>query len=349
MYDTLGSFRYHATFGVGITGPLGFFWYLGYYLRVGLALSKSQGAFDAIVAYGPFRCAIAGWIISRLTGAKLIIEVPGPPTEGFIFERGLWARFKLHAARMYVPYLLHRAQGLRLYYPSQLEGLDGGKFPPAFVFPDLVPVSLIDSMEEVRKNGDGRYILFLGFPFNRKGVDILIKSFNKISSNHPEVSLKVVGYCPYLEPYKKLAAGNPRISFHPGVPHEQAMALIANCTIFVLPSRAEGVPRALIEAMAARKPVVSTRVDGIPFLIDDGRDGLLVDPDDVDDLAFKMDRLLIDPGLARQLAEEGHRRVMRDFSEARYVEQFHEMLKTLVSEKQVAQKDSLVTKTGTTS
>ena len=99
QFDTLGSFRYHATLSVDMPGPLKFFWDLGYYLRVGLGLSKSQGAFDAIVTYGPFKCSIAGWIISRLTGSKLIIEVPGPPTDGFLFERGLWAKIKLHVAR----------------------------------------------------------------------------------------------------------------------------------------------------------------------------------------------------------------------------------------------------------
>ena len=171
----------------------------------------------------------------------------------------------------------------------------------------------------------------------------MIKAFNKISSSHPDISLKVVGHCPDREPYEKLAAGNPRISFQKGVDHEEAMALVANCTVFVLPSRAEGVPRVLIEAMAARKPVLSTRVSGIPYLVEEGQSGLLVDPDDVDGLASKMDQLLKDPGLAHQLEEKGHRRAMRDFSEARYVEQFHEMLKTLVGEKRVAREASQVT------
>jgi glycosyltransferase involved in cell wall biosynthesis len=332
VYDTLGSFHYHATFSTRVRKPLKLFWDLGYYVRMGLGLSKSKGTFDVIVTYGPFTCSIAGWIISRLTGAKLVVEVPGPPTDGFLFEKGLLSKIKLHVARTYVPSLLRRADGVRLYYPSQLEGLKGGEFPPAFVFPDLVPVSVISSMEEVKNNRDGRYILFLGCPFNRKGVDILLKAFNRISSKHREVSLKVVGYCPDLAPYQELAGGNPRIGFHPGVSHEQAMALMANCTFFVLPSRAEGVPRALIEAMAAGKPVVATRVSGIPFIIEDGSNGLLAEPESIDHLASQMDRLLSDPVLAQHLAEEGHRRALHELSEARYVEQFREMVEKLLEE-----------------
>jgi glycosyltransferase involved in cell wall biosynthesis len=330
VYNTLGSFRYHATFSVGIPQPFKMFWYMIYYLRKGLELSRTGGPFDVISCYGPFRCAIAGWIISRLTGAKLIIEVPGPPTEGFIFEPGLWSKIKLRVARLYVPYLLRRADGLRLYYPTQLDDLGGGGFPPAFVFPDLVPVSVFANPNEAATGDDGHYILFLGFPFKRKGVDILIQSFNQISEKYPDLSLRIVGYCPDLGPYKELAGQNNRISFHPGVPHEQAVELIANCTLFVLPSRAEGVPRALIEAMALSKPVVATRVSGIPCLIQDGSNGLLVEPDDVNDLATKMDHLLEDPELARRLAEESCRHVFQELSESRFVEQFHAMLVTLL-------------------
>ena len=82
----------------------------------------------------------------------------------------------------------------------------------------------------------------------------------------------------------------------------------------------------LLEAMAAGKPIVSTRVNGIPYIIEDGCTGLLVDADDVDGFASKLDRLLDDPGFARKLAEEARNRVFRDLSETRYVEQFCAMM-----------------------
>src|SRR5205823_7485104 len=97
-----------------------------------------------------------------------------------------------------------------------------------------------------------------------------------------------------------------------------------------LPSRAEGVPRVLIEAMAAKKPVISTRVHGIPYLVEDGVHGLLVEPDDVEGLASRMEQLLDDPGRAGRLADEGHRRVLGHFSEDCYKEVFREMMEYLV-------------------
>ena len=331
VYDMLGSFRYHATLSEGIPRPLRPGWEFAYLLRKGLQLSRARGGFDAIVAYGPFSFAFVGWLLRRWTGAKLVIEVPGPPTGGYAFEAGLVNPIKSRVARLYVPRLLRSADALRLYFPNQLDELPPGDYAPAFVFPDLVAVSTIVSGPRRETSQDGRYALFLGFPFERKGVDVLIKAFRRISDRHPDLSLKIVGHCPDLSPYRELAGGNPRIEFLSGQPHEKAMELMAGCTFFVLPSRAEGVPRVLIEAMAAKKPVISTRVHGIPYLVEDGVHGLLVEPGDVEGLASKMELLLDDPELARRLGDVGHRRVVGHFSEDCYKQGFRKMMEYLVS------------------
>ena len=223
LYDTLGSFRYHATLSDGILRPLKPGWEFAYLLRKGLQLSRMWGTFDAIVAYGPFSFAFVGWLLRQWTGAKLVVEVPGPPLGGHAFETGLINRIKSRVARLYVPRLLRSADALRLYFPNQLDELPPGNYAPAFVFPDLVAVSIIDSMLRKEASQDGRYALFLGFPFERKGVDVLIKAFRRISDRHPDLSLKIVGHCPDLSPYRELAGDNPRISFLPGQSHEKAM------------------------------------------------------------------------------------------------------------------------------
>jgi len=333
VYDMLGSFGYHATLSEGIPRPLRPAWEFAYLLRKGLQLSRARGRFDAIVAYGPFSFAFVGWLLRRWTGAKLVIEVPGPPTGGHAFEAGLINRIKSRVARLYVPLLLRSADALRLYFPNQLDELPPGDYAPAFVFPDLVAVSTIASAPRRETSQDRRYALFLGFPFERKGVDVLIKAFQRISDRHPDLSLKIVGHCPDLSPYRELAADNPRISFLPGQPHEKAMELMAGCTFFVLPSRAEGVPRVLIEAMAAKKPVISTRVYGTPYLVNHGVHGLLVEPGDIEGLATQMELLLNDPGLARRLAEAGHDRVFAHFSEECYKEEFRKMMEYLAAER----------------
>jgi glycosyltransferase involved in cell wall biosynthesis len=163
-------------------------------------------------------------------------------------------------------------------------------------------------------------VYFLGHPFDRKGVDLLIKAFNQIANRHPDVSLKIVGFCDDLTPYRELANHSPRVAFLPGVAHQQAMELMDNCTVFVLPSRLEGVPRVVMEAMACKRPVVASRIHGIPTLIEDGKHGLLFESEDVAGLADCLDRVLGDQEFAQRLGDEAHRRILDEFSEERFVE-----------------------------
>ena len=329
-FDTLGNFGYHATVSTQLPGFVRSFWNFAYSLGKSLQLSILQGRYDLVIAYGPFSLAVVGWFLKLFTRTKLVIEVPGPPTDGFIFEGGLVGRVKHRVALILVPFILRRADALRLYYAWQLDGLPGGQFPQAHVFPDFVPLALIDDTPRNPPGSSRNTILFLGYPFNRKGVDVLIKAFLRIAERHPQAFLSIVGHCPNLAPYEELAEGHPRIEFHRGVNHDEAMRRMAECTIFALPSRMEGVPRVLIEAMAARKPVVSTRVSGIPALVDHETNGLLCDVDDDAALAQCLDRLLSDHVYADKLAEEGHRHVRNTLSEACFVEQMSVMFESLV-------------------
>lgn len=95
---------------------------------------------------------------------------------------------------------------------------------------------------------------------------------------------------------------------------EDVPALLAGCDVFCLPSRAEGMPLVLLEAMAQARPVVATAVGGTPELVVEGETGLLVPADDVDALAVALERVLSNPVLAARLGEAGRARVERDFS-----------------------------------
>lgn len=107
--------------------------------------------------------------------------------------------------------------------------------------------------------------------------------------------------------------------------HANALGLIKACDAFVLPSRWEGLPIVLLEAMAAGRPVVATSVGGNTDLVVDGETGLLVPPDDAPALAAAIERLLADPALRSRLAAEGQRRVRERYTVDRMV-QAHEAL-----------------------
>jgi glycosyltransferase involved in cell wall biosynthesis len=90
--------------------------------------------------------------------------------------------------------------------------------------------------------------------------------------------------------------------------------------VVTLPSRSEGFGRVLVEAACLEKPVVASRVGGIPEVVIDGETGLLVAPDDPAALAEALTRLLGDPGLRAKLGAAGRLRATERFSAARHVE-----------------------------
>lgn len=101
---------------------------------------------------------------------------------------------------------------------------------------------------------------------------------------------------------------------------EQVRALYRTCDAFALPSFAEGIPVVLMEAMASGVACVSTRITGIPELIRDGIDGILVTPSDSKELADALENLMDDPELRQELGEAGRRRVSEEYNLPRNIE-----------------------------
>ena len=120
------------------------------------------------------------------------------------------------------------------------------------------------------------------------------------------------------------------VEFTGAVGHDRVAELVREADVFCLPTFAEGVPTVVQEAMAAELPVVTTAVFGIPELVEDGHEGLLVPPARADRLADALSRLLEDPGLRRRLGEQARLRVQRDYERARCVERWRSVLGPLL-------------------
>jgi len=104
---------------------------------------------------------------------------------------------------------------------------------------------------------------------------------------------------------------------------------LSGLDIAVLPSRSEGMSNALLEYMAAGRPVVATAVGAAAELIDDGVHGLLVPPNDARKLAEAIDRLLKNPGLAKHMGDAARRRVRERYSREAMVERFTDFYERL--------------------
>lgn len=149
-----------------------------------------------------------------------------------------------------------------------------------------------------------------------KGHAILISAAAEVIRTHPTTHFVIVGEGALereLQDQGKMLSLEDHLHFVKAW-GEEAWAWMASFDLFVLPSLNEGMGRVLIEAMAFGKPVVASRVGGIPEIVLDGKTGILVPPKDPKRLAEAVIRLLSDPERARQMGEEGKKRIDSRFS-----------------------------------
>jgi glycosyltransferase involved in cell wall biosynthesis len=116
---------------------------------------------------------------------------------------------------------------------------------------------------------------------------------------------------------------------------EDVPELLAACDVFVLPSRYEGLPLSVLEAMAAARPVVATAIEGTDEIVVHGETGLLVPPAAPSALADGIRTVLSDPALAARMGQAGRKRACREFSTSRMVDDvssaYDELLERSVS------------------
>jgi glycosyltransferase involved in cell wall biosynthesis len=161
----------------------------------------------------------------------------------------------------------------------------------------------------------GRLVDFKGFP-------TLLRAVAALRKRRLDVSCDIVGDGPMEAELRALVSSlglDGSVRLHGALSQEQVRELLRGATCSVLAcergrdGQMDGIPVFLMEALALGVPAVTTRISGVPELVEDACTGLLVDPGDPESLAAALARLLSDTVLARQLAEAGRRRVERDF------------------------------------
>lgn len=158
-------------------------------------------------------------------------------------------------------------------------------------------------------------LLYVGRIAPEKGLEILLQALDRLRQNRSvsPPNLTIVGWNylgnSYAEEFKcRLAASSlaKSVEFAGHVPFGPKLFELYDAhDILVLPSFTEGFPQVILEAMVRGLPVIATRVGGVPRIVDNGRNGLLVEAGDAEGLFAAADRLLADPVLAAQLASEG--------------------------------------------
>ena len=161
---------------------------------------------------------------------------------------------------------------------------------------------------------DDRLILFLGRVEEKKGAFDLIEAAARLTGRFRLV-ICGEGAIDRATQHARIHGIESRVCFPGWIEGPAKRDLLQRASIFVLPSYHEGVPMAVLEAMSWSIPVVATAVGGIPEIVTDGGEGLLVQPGDPIGLAGAINRLLDDAALRSALGGAGRRRIQLRFSE----------------------------------
>ena len=275
-------------------------------LPVRVARELRSFAPDVVVAESPYE-AVAVELARRLTRsrAKLIAEVHGDwrvstrlygsPARAVLAPIGDrlagWALRRADA---------HRA--ISAFTASLVRGL--GR-EPAGVFPTYSDLGAFTG--PAVPPPEEPLALFVGVLERYKGVETLAAAWRLVTRRLPDAQLHLVGsgtqsaVAAALE--REGARWDRRLE-----PEELASALDAS-RVLLLPSAAEGLGRVIVEAFLRARPVVATRVGGIPDLVEHDVNGLLVEPGSPESLADSIGRVLVDRELARRLGETAHAHV----------------------------------------
>lgn len=162
-------------------------------------------------------------------------------------------------------------------------------------------------------------VLFIGWLDATKGALDLIRACAVLKARNPlaRIRLQLAGEGKDSAGARQLAAElglTNSIDFHGWIRGEKMAQALRTASVFCLPSYKEGMPNAMIEAMAAALPVVVTPVGNIPDAVHNEQQGLIVPPGDVDLIALALERLLVDPLLRKRMAACAHDTAVALFS-----------------------------------
>ncbi|WP_368074452.1 glycosyltransferase [Antarctobacter heliothermus] len=229
---------------------------------------------------------------------------------------------------------LPREAGWRRHYNALFPQVAGVIAPSCFIAERLAEMGCpreklhvsacgIDPGNFEETHRDVGQVIAIGRFVEKKAPLTTILAFAVAARDLPSAHLNMIGDGPLLAAARALVEElhiGAQVTLHGALPHEQVRALLGRAALFVQHSvtapdgDTEGLPVAILEAMASGIPVVSTRHSGIPDVVRDGETGILVDEHDQDAMACAIEALLRDPDRAASMGRLGAPWVRREFS-----------------------------------
>lgn len=245
-------------------------------------------------------CTVA-MLTSEMSGIPYSFTLHGPD---IFFEPHHWRLDEKIARARFVACISHfcRSQAMAFSKPEQWQKLH------------IVHCGVEADLYGERQNTSGKNLLFVGRLAAVKGLPVLFEALAMLQESHPDIRLTLIGDGPDRALLETLAKPlGKMVSFaRYRSQSEVALALQASDAL-VLPSFAEGLPVVLMEAMAARIPVITTRIAGVPELVEEGISGVLVAPGDSVALAAGIERIIMEGDLRESMGRAGRKKVIQEF------------------------------------
>lgn len=241
---------------------------------------------------------------ARKYGKKIVLHQHGGDFEGFYYKENN------DKGRRRIRNVLEKADVFLVLAPVWKEFfgniINEGKI---IVLPNSI------ALHPLQEKRYGQHkLLFLGRICKTKGVGELLEALPFLKEKYPDIKVYLGGIWEDKE-LKAIAGQFPDEVVSLGwVSGEEKGKYLSMCDIFVLPSYFEGQPVAVLEAMAASCAVVAAGVGGIPQMIENGINGILVEPESMDALCAGLDKALSDPDLCKRLGEKAREKVKKEFS-----------------------------------
>lgn len=227
-------------------------------------------------------------------------------------------------------YCISRVLSVSDYTAQRLRACTGYPAERLTIFPNVVDADT--HWEEAVPGGVGTQLLTvtrLGSAEGKKRVDVVIAALAELRKAGLNVTLNVVGDGELRPALAEIAANlgvKSSVIFHGRVSDEQLSTLYRKADVFVLPSEKEGFGIVYLEAWKAGLPVVAARATAVPEVINDGIDGLLVDPVSPSTLSVALKNLLCDGVLRARMVNEGRTKILQKFNHSAFVERLRFLL-----------------------
>lgn len=200
------------------------------------------------------------------------------------------------------------------------------------IAPDTLASADPELRAHIEQHCHGRPCIgMIGRLSHEKGADVLLAAFSQLRAAGRDYALVLIGdgpECAGLEELVRSHGLEGEVLFTGYV--DRASRLMACFDVLAMPSRTEGLPITLLEAMVAGVPVVASRVGQIPAVVENGACGTLIDPEDAGALATGLARLIEDKGQRDALVARAQARVSKDYGmsrvAARYTAQYSELV-----------------------